>query len=319
MKKSFKVVTLLLALALTACGSSTPASNASSGKAGSSQTPQHTHVAAENATWQSDDDNHWKDCKDNDGGKVEKGAHQWVEDTTKQGVPATCSTVGKKYEKCSVCGKERVVDLPKTDHEWEKQKDNEKETGYTQTAQYKCKHGDHYALRWTALDYTDSVDIEENNASSSNPNSVRLKTAQYDQQNREKIGSKLVYKFKSGAAVQNAGFAFNAVLKYGSGAPAPLFDYVSGDQQQGYIENEKGELVLTTKRYQLKVNDKIIEIGKDEKYGDEITGEAGKPAWYDWPVSFDLKAGDNTLEILCLGGYRAYLYDFQVTGLPQNA
>ena len=133
MKKSFKVVTLLLALALTACGSSTPASNASSGKAGSSQTPQHTHVAAENATWQSDDDNHWKDCKDNDGGKVEKGAHQWVEDTTKQGVPATCSTVGKKYEKCSVCGKERVVDLPKTDHEWEKQKDNERK--------YKQKRG----------------------------------------------------------------------------------------------------------------------------------------------------------------------------------
>ena len=318
MKKLLPTLTLFVALALTACGGAANNESSAPNKSSSSSAPAHVHTYDE-SKWESDDSYHWHPatCEHVDS-KGSKEAHKWVEDTTK-GEAATCSKAGKKVEKCSVCGKERTTDIPTLDHDWEKQKDNAKEDGYTQTAQYKCKFGDHYALRFAALDFVDSVDIETNGASSSNPNSVRLKTAQYDGQNREKIGSKLVYKIKSGAAAQNVGFSFNAVLKYGSGAPAPLFDYVSGDQQQGYIENENGELVLTTKRYQLKVNDKIIEIGNDEKYGNDITGEAGKPVWYDWPVSFDLVAGDNTIEILCLGGYRAYLYDFQVNGLPANA
>ena len=110
----------------------------------------------------------------------------------------------------------------------------------------------------------------------------------------------------------------NAVLKYGDGSPAPVFDYVSGDEQQGYVQNDAGEWVLTTKRYQLKINNVIAPLGQDN-YGGNITGVAGEPHWYDWPVSFNLTAGVNTVEILCLGGYRAYLYDFQFTGLPARA
>ena len=144
MKNPLKLMTILIALALTACGS--PAQSSKGGaSSGGNPSSAHQHVAAEGAAWQSDDEYHWKDCKDNDGGKAEKGAHQWVSDTSKQDVSATCSTVGKKYEKCSVCGKERVVDLPTTDHEWEKQKDNEMFRNF-ETNYYLCT--DEIKTKW---------------------------------------------------------------------------------------------------------------------------------------------------------------------------
>ena len=294
MKKVLKVVTLFAALALTACngGNAAQSTSGAGSKSGAPASTTSVH------------------------------SHKWVEDTA-AGKPATCESAGTKVEKCE-CGETKSTPIPALEHEWEKVKDYAEEAGYSKTAQYKCKHGDHYAIRWTALDYTASVNIEENGATADNPNSVRLKTAQYDNGGSseapgETVGSSLTYKFKSGAAVQKAGFAFNAVLKYGNGAPAPLFDAMSGDQQKGWIEKPDGTKELATKRYQLKVNGQVVEIGEDKKYGNDITGEAGKPQWYDWPVEFPVVAGENTVEILCLGGYRAYLYDFQVTGLPQNA
>ena len=65
-------------------------------------------------TYSSDDTHHWKTCTDEGYGFIsEKGAHEWVADTSKTDVPATSESEGIHYEKCSVCGKTREVVIPR--------------------------------------------------------------------------------------------------------------------------------------------------------------------------------------------------------------
>ena len=65
-------------------------------------------------TYSSDDTHHWKTCTDEGYGFIsEKGAHEWVADTSKTDIPATTETEGVHYEKCSVCGKTREVVIPR--------------------------------------------------------------------------------------------------------------------------------------------------------------------------------------------------------------
>ena len=65
-------------------------------------------------TYSSDDTNHWKECTDEGYRFVsEKGAHEWVADTSKTDIPATAESEGVHYEKCSVCGKTREVVIPR--------------------------------------------------------------------------------------------------------------------------------------------------------------------------------------------------------------
>lgn len=65
-------------------------------------------------TYSSDDTHHWKTCTDEGYGFIsEKGAHEWVADTSKTDIPATTEAEGVHYEKCSVCGKTREVVIPR--------------------------------------------------------------------------------------------------------------------------------------------------------------------------------------------------------------
>ena len=364
MKKFLTMMTLFVAMALTACGGA--ANNeeeasqeqpASSESAKPSSSSKHTHTAASNAPYKYDDNNHWQECEANDGGKVGSKAHTWVEDTdlSNTDVAATCEHTGLAHEKCSVCGKTRERVIAKTEHnfvrdetkdaaatcehpgyeysecsvchapykhavsaqlahDWQKVKDNDAVSGFVTTSQYKCElTGEaHYALRWSALEYDEQLSNDvEKNTSGSHSGSVRLNTAENKDGTKAK-GSHLVYKVKVGAAVEHACLAFDVTTK--SGYDVPVFDYVSGDAQQGYIEKEDGTLELTTKRYGLIVNGQNVELGEDG-YGN-VNGKAGI---FDWVVDFPLTAGDNVIDVYCLGGYRAYINAFMLTGLPENA
>ena len=65
-------------------------------------------------TYSSDDTHHWKTCTDEGYGFIsEKGAHEWVADTSKTDIPAATEAEGVHYEKCSVCGKTREVVIPR--------------------------------------------------------------------------------------------------------------------------------------------------------------------------------------------------------------
>ena len=124
MKKLFTVLAVLASLTLAGCGGAVAADSSegtqpvSQASAGGSENAGHVHEAADDAPWQMNDSQHWKDCKDNDGGKVSLGSHTWVADDSKTNVEATCQQAGVAYEKCSVCGKTRERTIAKTDHKW---------------------------------------------------------------------------------------------------------------------------------------------------------------------------------------------------------
>jgi hypothetical protein len=137
--KILGVLAIALTLGLTACSGGN-GDKSGEQQSGGSQAPAHKHEAAEDAQWQANDTQHWKDCKDNDGGKVNLASHSWVADDSKQSVPATCEAEGKAYEKCSVCGKTRERTLQKTAHTYAK----DAETGedvVVWTTQPDCTNG----------------------------------------------------------------------------------------------------------------------------------------------------------------------------------
>lgn len=328
MKKLLTTMALFAALALTACGGNQPAEESSaagksSGKPAS--TSKHTHTADENAPYKWDDNNHWQECKDGDGGKVGTKAHTFEEDTTKADA-ATCEQAGKRYLKCSVCGYEKVEETGKLPHNWARTEKAATEIeGYAKTEQYKCSYGDHYALRFSAQEMDEALSLEacgltakdssiysEVNTSGSHAGSIRLRKAENDG-GTEKLGTHAVYKVKLGAAATNVDLEFEIDPK--DGFDVPVFDYVSNDSQQGYIKKADGTLELTTKRYGLRVNGVDVELGQD-LHGD-VNG--GSHLWFNWNVKMNLQEGDNIIDVYCLGGYRAYIYNFQLAGLPANA
>ena len=118
-KRIFTTLAIFAALALTACGGK-PAESSEAGKESKpAASSKHVHTADENAPWVSNDSQHWKECKDGDGGKVDAKSHTWVKDDSKTDVPATCQAEGVAYEKCDVCGKTRERKLDKTEHRWD--------------------------------------------------------------------------------------------------------------------------------------------------------------------------------------------------------
>ena len=103
--KLFAMFALAAALGLAACGGP-----------GSSSSAAHKHTAAPDAAWKHDDNNHWKDCVANDGGKAENARHTFGDPTDV--VPATCTATGSQKVKCTVCGAEVTQTLPMADHTW---------------------------------------------------------------------------------------------------------------------------------------------------------------------------------------------------------
>ena len=103
--KLFAMFALAAALGLAACGGP-----------GSSSSAAHKHTAAPDAAWKHDDNNHWKDCVADDGGKAENARHTFGDPTDV--VPATCTATGSQKVKCTVCGAEVTQTLPLADHTW---------------------------------------------------------------------------------------------------------------------------------------------------------------------------------------------------------
>ena len=142
MKKLLKVMTLFVAMTLTACGGSTNSGEASgqpadgssgqpatsqpagessapaaSSAGGESKSSKHTHYAAENAEWQNDENRHWKLCADGDGGKVDNKAHTFEEKADDpEAKAASCKEAGVKVEVCTVCGYKKKTELDKLAH-----------------------------------------------------------------------------------------------------------------------------------------------------------------------------------------------------------
>ena len=230
----------------------------------------------------------------------------WVDDT-----PATCATPGTQKRTCSECGAIETQDVPTLEHDWKSAGSKITQEGYPDMDPYKCElipDSTHYALRYSALDYdetlstTDKMDIQTDY--------IRFNEAQYLNQT-ETLGCHIFYKIyiPAAAATTTASLAFK--IQTNSNRKSIFNTDYSNDNTKGY-EKVDGQYVESAKRYGLKVNGDQITIGNDA-YGDVAGSTTG---WFDWPVQFELKAGENIIELYQLGGYRARMYEFQVTNLP---
>lgn len=103
--KLFAMLAVAAALAVSGCTGP-----------GASSSAAHKHTAAPDAPWQHDNNNHWKDCEANDGGKAENAKHTFGDPTDV--VPATCTATGSQKVTCTVCGAEVTQTLPMADHTW---------------------------------------------------------------------------------------------------------------------------------------------------------------------------------------------------------
>ena len=318
MKKLFKVLSIFAVMAMTACGSN---GGGSASKAGGNSS--HTHTFDE-TRWESNETQHWHPATcEHTTQKGSAASHTFAdfEDATHQNRAASCSEAGVKYQKCSVCDYILETEVKKLDHDWETQGNSATVDGAAATEQFKCSYGDHYALRWSAqamdeaasltamgLTAKDTKLYSEINTSGSHSGSIRLKVAE-NVGGTKAYGTHAIYKINLGADATNIDLSFQIDPK--SGFEVPVFDYVSNDDQQGYIEKADGTLALTTKRYGLRVNGVEVELGKD-LHGNV---DGGSKLWFNWNVKMNLTAGINTIDIYCLGGYRAYIYNFQLDGL----
>ena len=172
--------------------------------------------------------------------------------------------------------------------------------GLTSVGVFNCLKGDATALRWDAKEYDTTLSNEIEAAASDG--SIRFNKAQGKDGETDK-GGHLVYKIKSPAAVQNAQLAFYIQAHNQNVA---IFDAVAGDSGAGKDVDADGKYTVTaTKRYALYVNDVRVELGEDP-------GKSTAKDWFTFPASFNLNAGENKIEIVSLGGYRAKMYNFQV-------
>ena len=96
-RKLIATMALFAALTLTACGGKGGGGNNKS--TSKPKTSQHVHTADENAEWKISGEEHYKDCKENDGGKVSQAKHSFSDDGAANGVvhPEKCVCGLKAY------------------------------------------------------------------------------------------------------------------------------------------------------------------------------------------------------------------------------
>lgn len=286
MKKLLTTLTLFAALALTACGGG-------SGTKSSSKAENHQHV------WGS-----------------------WTEVT-----PASCETAGSKTRTCTgkgTCpkGNTETEAIPALGHDFTGAATAQAAVAEcVNSGQVKCARCNKYAIRWAAKDYVaaESNDLE----ATKSDGSFRFQTARYwtgrgndGSVDPDVPGSSVVYYVNSYTAATNVGFAFH--IKQKSDWSGQLFATQSGDELRGQNKVVAADGTVSYERadyrYELRINDQIVPLVGEDK----TDVSQGTEGYYDWPVNgFALNNGKNKVEIICLGGYRAYMFDFQFTGLPQ--
>ena len=165
-------------------------------------------------------------------------------------------------------------------------------------------------LRWSALDFDTTL---SDSSLEKNADNVRFKSGSVENKGgTASTGSHIVYKVNVKAAQEKAGLAFRIKNTGGTNSASPVFKTISGDTSVGAIANADGTFTTATHRYGLRVNGVEYFLGDDD-YGNQksVTG------WFDWPTEFPLQAGVNTIDVFAYAGYRANMYEFQLTGLPK--
>ena len=273
------------------------------------QNSNHQHTVS--SRWNCDEDSHWHVCEDPNcpvsGARIDNSAHLFGERYV--AYAANCHSEGLEYEICQICGYQRNYYIPATDHDYQPVGGFEKVDDSVYLEEYGCQYCDQYVLRWDAMEYdqnlSQGVDLYSGSA-------IRFKSGMVENQGGTiQTGAHVIYKLNIPTYLANVGLAFN--MSQSNSTSSRVFYSSSG---QGYIFDDNGNLVQTTTKYGLRINGQEIRLGDD--YYDYVSNS--NINWYNWPVKFDLVAGENTIDIYCLdSNYRARIYDFQITGVPYIA
>lgn len=311
---------------------------------------EHVHAAAD--AWSSDDEQHWHACTAPGcpTGKLDIANHTFGEwEVTKAAtcketgerqhtcsvcgkvvkevvdklahtlgeaydvVPATCEAAGSQKKKCSVCNEVVTEVLPRVDHKFGDVVENYAAgEGYIATTGHNCSICNKSALRWSARDYDTTDSSSGLDLTHDGDKSVRFASGSVENKGgTEAVGSHIIYKINVAAAQEKVGLAFRIKNTGGNNGNADVFGPVTNDTSVGYIKQADGTFKESTHRYGLRVNDVEYFLG-DNNYGNQPS----KTGWFEWPVQFPVKAGVNKIDVFAYRGYRADLYEFELTGLP---
>lgn len=242
----------------------------------------------------------------NDQNEIETRGHDFVLAEVECVAPQ-CSTDGLNVEICTRCGERKETKVPSTGHQYVIT-ENESPDGCTESSFYHCSVCNKRTIRWDAKNYDETLSLNPNEVEEDG--SIKFKTQQYLNGDVTNQGTHYIYKIYSPERIEDVGFSFlmkpaPTVANYLS--MVPIFNAVDSDSNKGYEMDENNELVAATKRYGLKVNGTNIELGEDTS-----TGLRVQQWWIQWPVSFTLEEGINTIDVYCLGGYRANMYEFEI-------
>ena len=313
--KILAVFGLLLAMGVTACNGGGNQSNNGGGEQSQQQGGdpsqgggEHTHTFGE---WtqtkaptctEKGSEERVCACGEKETRDVKALGHDWNEWEVK--AEATCAAAGSKERTCKRCGEKEVEAIAQLAHNFVEGEEYIQE-GVKYLECSVCKNAG--VLEWAAKNYAASESVMEATASdgsvrfTSNPTAANAAGDGIDEK------SYVVYNIQLHKAVEHAGLDFDIQpSSYG----VAIFDTVENDQKPGKDMNEAGEIVASAHRYALYVNGERVQLGEDP-------GASDARGWYSWPVDFSLKKGENKIKLVCMGGYRAKMYNFRLTNIPK--
>ncbi len=232
------------------------------------------------------------------GASTSKHTHSWGDWSEVKA--ATCTEAGSKERVCE-CGEKDTQPIPALGHDF-KDGDEYIQDGVKYQECSRCFKG---ILEWDAKNYVKDETVVDTSVT----NGVKFtSTVTKANSTNDGIieGSYIVYKIQAARAVAHAGLSFELEP---SSHNVAIFEAVENDQKPGKDIDAEGKIIDATHRYALYVNDERVQLGKGP---DASTAKA----WYDWPVDFALKKGENKIKLVCMGGYRGTMFNFRLTNIP---
>ena len=279
--KILTVLSVLLAMGITACG-------ANSSESGKPSEEKPVSQPSDNPTSKDD--------------QSSESQHKHSYGEWNQTKAPTCTEEGEKERVCE-CGDKQTEKIPALGHTFAEGAEEYIQDGVKYLECSVCKAA--AALEWAAKDYVAEESVMEATASDGSIRFTSNPTAANSTNDGIVEKSYAVYKIQLHKAVEHAGLDFDIQP---SSYNVAIFDTVENDQKPGK-DLVNGEIVTSAHRYALYVNGERVELGEDP-------GASADRGWFSWPVDFALKKGENTIKIVCMGGYRAKMYNFRLSNIP---
>lgn len=258
---------------------------------------------------------------------IKATGHKWVADPDHPNVAPSCTAKGVINEKCENAG---CTATRSTDHykdvgvyaEKIDSKAADATTGAVAYDIYNCKSEghEHSGYVWSAADFnaeltTARSDVQPDVSDAANKG-IRFGdgAAQYKDKNADAKGTHLVYKVFVPAGVTYSVLSVKSTNR--AKDTGGIFAFNPSDNTKGY-EKVSDEFVQPTHRYGLVINGERVPLGYDDYPTDK--NDTSNLAWFSFPAQITLVPNQvNEIEIFSMGGYRLYMKEFRLSGMPKG-